>query len=72
MQMLQDLNLTVYIYNQETAQKIVDNIRQSYFPMFIQLQETLAFLKDKEGNNWTDCQKRPSLNYIGSLNVTKR
>jgi len=51
MQMLQDLNLTVYIYNQETAQKIVDNIRQSYFPMFIQLQETLAFLKDKEGNN---------------------
>jgi nucleotidyltransferase substrate binding protein (TIGR01987 family) len=49
MQMLQDRNLTVHTYNQETAQKIVDNIRQSYFSMFLQLQNTLAFLKDKEG-----------------------
>ena len=49
MQMLQDRNLTVHTYNQETAQKIVDNIRQSYFSMFLQLQETLAFLRDKEG-----------------------
>ena len=49
MQMLQDRNLTVHTYNQETARKIVDNIRQSYFSMFLQLQETLAFLKDKEG-----------------------
>ena len=48
MQMLQDRNLTVHTYNQETAQKIVDNIRQSYFSMFLQLQNTLAFLKDKE------------------------
>ena len=49
MQMLQDRNLTVHTYNQETAQKIVDNIRPSYFSMFLQLQNTLAFLKDKEG-----------------------
>jgi len=47
MQMLPDRNLTVHTYNQETARKIVDNIRQSYFSMFLQLQNTLAFLKDK-------------------------
>ena len=42
--MLQDRNLTVHTYDDETAQRVLQNIRQRYLGMFQQLQVKLQQL----------------------------
>lgn len=42
--MLQDQNLTVHTYDDETAQRVLQNIRQRYLRMFQQLQAKLQQL----------------------------
>jgi nucleotidyltransferase substrate binding protein (TIGR01987 family) len=48
MDMIRDRNRTSHTYNQDTAQSIVDNIRDRFFAQFESLAQTMAGLIDAE------------------------
>ena len=48
MDMIQDRNRTSHTYNQETADRIAENITQRYFALFISLRETMQNLENNE------------------------
>ena len=46
MDMIRDRNRTSHTYNEETAKSIVDNIKQRFFRLFVELQHTMWSLPD--------------------------
>jgi len=46
MDMIRDRNRTSHTYNEETAKSIVDNIKQRFFRLFVELQRTMRNLPD--------------------------
>lgn len=48
MEMIKSRNETSHTYNEDTTEKIVQAIRDSYFQAFVELQKTLTALAEKE------------------------
>lgn len=51
MDMLQDRNRTSHIYNSATAAAIAGNVRDRYFPRFVELRARFRFLSEKRSND---------------------
>lgn len=49
MDMIRDRNRTSHTYNQETAESIASNIKQRFFLLFIDLQQTMQGLLNEQG-----------------------
>lgn len=43
---LEDRNLTTHTYNEDVAQKVEQQIRQEYYPLLAELQESFALRSD--------------------------
>jgi nucleotidyltransferase substrate binding protein (TIGR01987 family) len=48
MDMIRDRNRTSHTYNQETAESIVNNIRQRFFTLFLALEQSLSALANDD------------------------
>lgn len=45
MDMIKDRNQTSHTYNEDTAKRIVSNIQQRFFPLFVELASTMQALQ---------------------------
>jgi nucleotidyltransferase substrate binding protein (TIGR01987 family) len=50
MQMIDDRNQTSHTYNEEIAQKIIKNIEEQYYQLFIKLQNEFNKIEQNENN----------------------
>lgn len=50
MDMIRDRNRTSHTYNQETATSIANNIKQRFFGLFVELQQTLRNLPNDDND----------------------